>query len=131
MPTRLPFGLSFVKPGLVGANTAAFTVPLGDVTPDVSLGTYFVSAASALTLTNFDGGERGKIIAFRCDTGGAITIQDSAGGINITTTQFNIVANSAATITTAGNALLLADEVAWFVHNGTDWDYIGNRVIAI
>lgn len=127
MPSRFRYGLSFIRPG---ANANEFTFTAGDVTPNISLGTYFVNAASSLTITNFDGGERGKMIVLRCDTGGAITLQNSAGGINITTTKFNIVVNSAATITTAGNAVLLLDELAVFFHNGTDWDYAGTRIVA-
>jgi len=109
--TRIPYGLSFVKPGVASGQ---YTFTAGDVTPSVKQGTYFVTGASSLTLTNFDDGERGQVIALRCNTGGAVTVQNSAGGINIVTTQLNIVANSAATITTGGNAVLLNGEVAWW-----------------
>lgn len=127
-PTRLPYGLSFVKPG---ASSAEYTLTLGSQTPDVSMGTFFVNAASAITITNFTGGERGKVISLYCDTGGAITIQNSAGGININNL---VVADSGAVnylvySATAGNAVLLSGETALFFHNGTDWSYVGTRVV--
>lgn len=128
-PTRLPYGLSYVKPG---ANATDYTLVAGDQTPDVSYGTYFVTAASAITITNFDGGERGKLIYLRCNTGGAVTIQDSAGGINI---ENIVMASSGGALgvliysATGGNAIMLNKEVMGFAHNGTDWDYIGIRTV--
>lgn len=126
-PTRLPYGISFVKPGV---DSGQYTFTRGDQTPDVSLGTYFVTAASAITITNFDGGERGKMIFIRCNTAGAVTIQDSAGGINIENIVMAVSNGSVFTISaTGGNAVMLNKEVMEFVHNGTDWDYVGNRVV--
>jgi len=128
-PTRLPYGISFVKPGV---HSGQYTFTRGDQTPDVSLGTYFVTAASAITITNFDGGERGKMIFIRCNTAGAVTIQDSAGGINI---ENIVMASSGGALgvfiysATGGNAVMLNKEVMEFIHNGTDWDYVGNRVV--
>lgn len=125
-PTRFPNGISFIKPGVA---SGSYTFVAGDQTPDVSLGTVFFTAASAITITRFDGGERGKVICVICNTGGAVTIQNSAGGINIT----NIVASNSAGYlyysATAGNAVLLNNEAATFVHNGTDWSYTGTRLV--
>ena len=127
-PTRLPYGLSFVKPGVAAAE---YTFVAGDQTPDVSYGTYFVAeAASALTITRFDGGERGKIIFVRCSSGSITTIQNSAGGINISNmVLFNSAGNVITFSATGGNAVLLNREVAQFAHNGTDWDYVGTRSV--
>lgn len=127
MPTRLPYGLSFVKPG---ARSGEYTFTAGDQTPDVSLGTYFITGASALTITRFDGGERGKIIILRCNSAGATTIQNSAGGINITNIVMAVSNGSVFTISaTGGNAVMLNNEDMMFAHNGTDWDYVGTRTV--
>lgn len=124
-PTRLPYGLSYVKPGVASAE---YTFTAGDQTPDVSYGTYFITAASSLTITNFDGGERGKVIYLRSNSGGATTIQNSAGGINIRNIVMAVSNGSVFTISaTGGNALMLNNEVAEFLNNGTDWDYVGIR----
>lgn len=129
MPTRLPYGLSFVKPV---APSGEYTFPTGDATPDVSKGTYFVAATSVQTITNFDGGERGKLIFVRCSTGLIVTIQDSAGGINI---ENIVMASSGGALgnliysATGGNAVMLNKEVMPFMHNGTDWDYVGIRTV--
>lgn len=127
MPTRFIYGLSFVRPG---AEADEYTLVAGDTTPDVSLGTYFITAASALTITNFTGGERGKVILIRSNSGSATTIQNSAGGINISNiVLFNSAGNVITFSATGGNAVLLNEEVAPFAHNGTDWDYIGTRTV--
>jgi len=129
MPTRLPYGLSYVKPG---ARSGEYTFTAGDTTPDVSMGTYFVIANSGVTITNFHGGELGKIIYVKANSGSVATIQNSAGGINIFNT---VVASSGGALgvviysATGGNATLLNREVAGFAHNGTDWDYIGTRFV--
>ena len=129
MPTRLPYGLSYVKPG---ARSAEYTFTAGDTTPDVSLGTYFITGASAITITNFDGGERGKIIYIRSNSGGATTIQNSAGGINISNIVMSVSNGSVFAISaTGGNALMLNREVMHFAHNGTDWDYVSGPRTAI
>ena len=128
MPTRLPYGLSYVKPG---ANSQEYTLAIGTQTPSVLMGTYFVNAASALTITNFTGGERGKIIFVRSNSGTFTTIQNSAGGINIAANLvfFNSAGNIATLSATGGNAIMLNREVMPFAHNGTDWDYIGTRAV--
>lgn len=126
-PTRLPFGLSFVKPGVASGE---YTFTAGDVTPDVSMGTFFVTGASSLTITNFDGGERGKFIFLYCNTGGAVTIQNSAGGINLNNIVGATSNNQVITVSaTAGNAVMLNSEVMQFMHNGTDWSLVGNRFV--
>lgn len=120
MPTRLPYGLSYVKPG---ANSGEYTFTAGDTTPSVALGSFFVTAASALTITNFDGGERGKIIYIYSNSNGATTLQNSAGGINMFGT---IATNSAGFLNSAttGNYLMQNREVMHFIHNGTDWSQV-------
>lgn len=75
MPTRLPYGLSFIKPALVGANTAQFTFTAGDTSPDVSLGTIFYTSNSAVSIDTFDGGEQGKVLI----------VYDAVGSLTITT----------------------------------------------
>jgi len=127
MPTRFNHGVSFIVPG---ANSGEYTFVAGDQTPDVSLGTVFVTATSGITITNFDGGERGKVIFVRSGSGSVTTIQNSAGGINI----FNqVILNSAGNVlafsATGGNAVLLNREVIGFLHNGTDWEQIGTRLV--
>lgn len=125
-PTRFPYGISFVKPGV---NSTEFTFTAGDNTPDVSMGTFFVTAASALTITRFDGGERGKIIYLFSNSGGATTIQNSAGGINLINVVGTTSAGSTVDFTTGGNAVLLNNEAAAFIHDGTDWAMVGTRFV--
>ena len=121
MPTRLPYGLSFIKPGSV---SGAYTFTSGDVTPDVSLGTVFFTATSAVTITNFDGGERGKVIIVFSGSGGVTTIQNSAGGINT----FSIIASNSAGFVkySSGTSTYLMEnkESLMYLHNGTDWSQI-------
>jgi hypothetical protein len=128
MPTRLPYGLSFVKPNS-SANSGAYTFAAGDATPDVSMGTFFIGSVSAATITNFDGGERGKVICVYCDSATGITIQNSAGGINL---PFNVVTTISSSYlkytATAGNATMADAESMWFIHNGTDWSMLGTRI---
>lgn len=126
MPTRLPYGLSYVLPG---ANSGTYTLTLGSQTPSVALGTYFVTAPSALTLINFSGGERGKIIFIRCDSAGAVTVQNSAGGINIGNIVSSVSSGYMLFSASGGNAVMLNREVMEFAHNGTDWDYVGTRSV--
>ena len=124
MPTRLPYGLSFVKPG---ADSKAYTFAAGDVTPDVKMGTVFFNSTSAATITNFDGGERGKIIIVACNSSSIITIQNSAGGINCLNA---LVTNSAGFLkySSTGNLLMANNESLMFVHDGTDWSSVGSLV---
>lgn len=117
MPSRFPFGLSYIKPG---ALSGSYTFTAGDTTPDVSLGTVFFTAASALTITNFDGGERGKIIYLFSNSDGATTIQNSAGGINVFATVAT-VSSSFIKYSSTGNYLMTNNETLQFLHNGTDW----------
>lgn len=125
--TRFPNGIGFVKPG---ANSGVYTFVAGDQTPSVKQGHYFVTAASAITITNFDDGERGQFIAVACNSGGAVTIQNSAGGIFIPS---NYVVNLSAGIlkltSTAGNVVMLDGEVLQFYHDGTDWSMVGTRMV--
>lgn len=124
MPTRFPHGISFVRPG---ANSGAYTFEMSDATPDVSMGTYFINADSAITITNFDGGERGKVIVVYCDSASAITLQNSAGGINVNST---VVTLSAGILkySSTGNYVMALGDCAMFVHNGTDWNQVGSNI---
>lgn len=122
-PTRLPYGLSFVKPGV---DSTVYTISNADTTPDVSMGTFFVAPSSNLTITNFDGGELGKIILLRASTS-LTTIQNSAGGINVFSSVTTISANQL-TYSTTGNYVMAKNEAMIFVHNGTDWSQIGASV---
>jgi hypothetical protein len=123
MPTRLPYGLSFIKPGdKAKAYTFNYTA-----TPSVKLGTVFFNSDSAITITNMTGGERGKIVIIDCNSSSIITIQNSAGGINCLNA---LVTNSAGFLkySSTGNLLLQKNEAIMFVHNGTDWDTVGSLV---
>jgi len=121
MPTRLPYGLSFIKPD---APATAYTFVAGDTTPDVPQGTVFFTAASAVTITNFDGAERGKVIFVTSMSNGAITLQNSAGGIQMRSV---IGTNSAGIckITTGGNYLMRDVETVGLIYTGTTWCEIG------
>jgi hypothetical protein len=113
-----------VKPG---ADSKAYTFAAGDVTPDVKMGTVFFNSTSAATITNFDGGERGKIIIVACNSSSIITIQNSAGGINCLNA---LVTNSAGFLkySSTGNLLMANNESLMFVHDGTDWSSVGSLV---
>ena len=110
MPTRIPTGLSYVKPG---ANSSTYVFTAGDVTPNVSKGTYWVCDNSAVTITNFDGGERGQVIIVQ-NNGGSTVLQHSAGGI--------FFSSSATNLTMTSNMCLQ------FVNDGTQWIEIRDRV---
>lgn len=126
MPTRLPYGVSFVKPF---AKTDEYVFTAGDTTPSVALGTFFQTAASALTITNFDGGERGKMIYIYSASNGATTIQNSAGGINVFATVATIQGTSSLlAYSTTGNYLMQNKEILQFMHNGTDWSQVSPSV---
>ena len=126
MPTRLPYGLSYVKPG---ARSGEYTFTAGDQTPDVSLGTFFQTAASALTITNFDGGERGKAIFIYSASNGATTIQNSAGGINVFATVATVQGTTSFLVmSTTGSYVMQNREILQFMHNGTDWSQVSPSV---
>lgn len=120
MPTRLPYGISYVKPG---ARSGEYVFTAGDTTPDVRLGTFFQIANSGITITNFDGGERGKAIYIYSNSASVATIQNSAGGIRVFGT---IATNSAGFLNSAttGNYLMGNNEILHFMHNGTDWSQV-------
>lgn len=127
--TRFPNGISFVKPNVTSAFSGAYYFDPGDQTPDVAQGSFFIAAASAITITNFDNGQLGQILTVYSPSGGATTIQDSAGGINVTNLVYNVSANILKVTTNTGNAVLLEDEIIQFFHNGTDWSQVGTRII--
>jgi hypothetical protein len=127
MPTRLPYGVSFIKPGVP---SGIYTFTSGDTTPDVSLGTVFFTATSAVTITNFDGGERGKIIIVTSESNGVTTLQNSAGGINLFATIAAISSGGTRPLTysSSGNYLMQNKDTLMFIHNGTDWSQISPSV---
>lgn len=127
--TRFPNGISFVKPNVASAFSGAYYFTPGDQTPDVAQGSFFITAASALTITNFDNGELGKVLFVYSPSGGATTIQDSAGGIQLQSLVYNVSANIVKVTTNTGNAVLVAGEILQFIHNGTDWSQVGTRIV--
>lgn len=127
--TRLPNGLSFVKPNLYGSQTDNLYFTQGDQTPDVSQGSFFFTGASALTITNFDGGQQGQLITVVSNSGGATTIQNSAGGINITNLVYSVSATFVQISANTGNAVMLNNEAISFYHDGTDWHATSTRVV--
>lgn len=136
MPTRFPYGISFLKPQTAGASSANWTFTAGDTTPDVSLGTFFLAHnASAVTITNFDLStlpagqeENGKIIFILSRSGGVTTLQDSAGGIK--TSRMFLVQNGTTqlTITTGGNLVLQDGELVSFMKQGNTWFQLDKSV---
>ena len=127
--SRFPNGISFVKPNVSAVNTGAYYFTAGDQTPDVSQGSFFITAASAITITNFDNGQLGQILTVYAPSGGAITIQDSAGGINLTNLVYTISATFLQVSANTGNAVMNANEMIQFFHNGTDWSQVGTRIV--
>ena len=127
-PTRLPYGLGFVKPNnAFGATSSQYILSTG-ATPDVSMGTYFQVNFSSNTITNFVGGERGKLLYINCQTGGVVVIQNSVGGIVFNNIVATVSSGVFAYSATAGNLTMLNRETLGFVHDGTSWGMIGNRV---
>lgn len=124
MPTRLPYGLSFIKPG---DKSKAYTFPY-TATPNVKLGTVFFNSDSAITITNFVGGERGKILIVDCNSTSILTIQNSAGGINLHNLVYTNSNNGVVIYSSTGNLALINHDAIVFVHNGTDWDQVGSLV---
>lgn len=124
-PTRFPYGVSFVKPG---ANSTEYVLESG-ATPDVSFGTYFIRSESSNTISNFEGGERGKVIFLKCSTGSVVIIQNSAGGIRLTNIVGTTSAGSTVSFTTGGNITMLNGETIGFMHDGTDWQMLGTRFV--
>jgi len=123
MPTRLPYGLSFIKPG---AKSKVYTFTAGDVTPDVSMGTVFFNSTSNATITNFDGGELGKIIIVGCNSTGIMTLANSAGGINALSYVASASAAGVVTVTTGGNYSMVTGEAKAFVYVGANgWSELG------
>jgi hypothetical protein len=126
MPTRLPYGLSFVK---IGATTAAYTLAKVG-TPNVSMGTYWVVPATTLTITNFVGGEIGKIIYVvgKSDATTAVTLQNSAGGIKLNSV---IATNSAGFLKYSSGTssyLMGNNDVIQLINVGTGWAQVGAQM---
>lgn len=129
VPTRIPYGLSFVKPwNSFGATSGQYILGTGS-SPDVSMGTYFVVNFSSNTIINFTGGERGKLLYINAQTGGVVILQNSVGGIAFNNVVGTTSAGSTISFTTSGNATLLNGEVAGFIHDGTSWRMIGSRFV--
>jgi hypothetical protein len=120
MPSRFPYGFSFIKPG---EKSGAYTFTAGDQTPDVSLGTVFVAASSAITITRFDGGELGKLLILISNSGSVTTIQNSAGAINLFAS-VSTVSNGALIYSSTGNYVMANKEAMMFMHNGSDWSQV-------
>lgn len=124
MPTRLPYGISFIKPG---ARSGDYQLVAGDTTPDVSLGTVFFTASSGVTITNFDGGERGKVIIIISNSASVTTIQNSAGGINVNAL-VTTISSGYLTYSSSGNYVMGAKDAIQFVHNGSDWTQVSASI---
>jgi len=123
-PTRLPYGLSFIKPG---AATTAYKFTAGDTTPDVSFGTVFQTADSGITITNFDGGELGKVIVVFSNSASVATIQNSAGGINVSA-MVTTISSGFLKYSSTGNYVMGLNDSLSFLHDGTDWVQIGPSI---
>ena len=128
-PTRLPYGLSFVKPNLMTVQTQQYLLQTGS-SPDVSLGTWFAATLSSNTIINFAGAERGKLLFIECQTGGVVVLQNSVGGIRFNNIVMATSNNQVLTVSaTAGNATMLNGETLGFVHDGTSWSMLGDRLV--
>lgn len=133
-PTRFPYGVSLVKPGLDPRfnNSAQIIISNSSNTifgtPDLSLGSYWVAANSGL-ITNFLGGEQGKLLYIKCTTGGCVIIQNSAPVIRLNNIVGTTSAGSTISFTTAGNLTMLNGEILPFVHDGTGWVLLGSRFV--
>jgi hypothetical protein len=95
------------------------------------MGTWFAVNFSSNTITNFLGGERGKLLFIECQTGGVVILQNSAGGIRGNNIVMATSGGSQAILTmsaTAGNITMLNGETLGFVHDGTSWSLIGDRI---
>lgn len=128
-PTRLPYGISYVKPGV---SFDQYTFVAGDITPDVSYGTFFVTGASSLSIANFDGGELGKNIFVYSNSGGSTTIINSVGAItfnNIVSVASGGAQNIFTLSATGGNLVMLNRECLEFMHTGSGWAMVGNRFV--
>lgn len=128
-PTRLPYGLSYVKPF---TNSIEYTLE-NSVTPNVSNGTYFLAANSAITITHFLGGERGKVIHVTANSGNATTLLNIHLAANDILWLNNIVYSISSGImkysSTGGNITLLDGETITLVHTGLYWSQIGTRFV--
>ena len=127
-PTRLPYGISYGRPGANSTLTTATQYTLAsNVTPNVDYGTLFI-AASGMTITNFTSGlgdEFGRLIYIKATVQGVI-LQNSAGGI----TGNNLIGTGSGTtvsFTSGGNITMLNAEVLEFINDGTSWCLVGNR----
>lgn len=136
-PTRLPYGISYCRPGANTTLSTATQYVLQNssstlfATPNVDYGTYFVANVSGL-ITNFvgNGRELGRVLYIKCETGGVVVLQNSAGGIifnNIVGATSN---NQVITVSsTAGNLTMLNGEVLEFINDGVSWCMVGDRFV--
>lgn len=114
-PTRFPYGISYVKPG---ENSANYSLVAGDVTPDVSMGTLFYTANSAVTISRFDGGELGKTIyIYNAQTNSAVTFS-TGGGIILSPILSANTATGATTYGQAGTLAMLSNQLVGFMFIG-------------
>ena len=115
---RFPYGLSLLYPGALVRGASANTLSASAV-PSVKNGSFFYTAKSSLTITNFTSGNLGQIICIASKSNGATTLQNSAGGIVIYS---SVGVNSAGLVTiTTGNYLMQANEAKTFIYEGTSW----------
>lgn len=131
-PTRFPYGISLVKPfSNPGFNNAAPTILQNSSStifsvPDITNGSYWLAANSG-TITNFAGGEQGRILYIKCFTGGCVIIQNSAPVIRMNNIIGTTSAGSTVAFTTGGNLTMLAGETLHFLHDGSGWVLVGTR----
>jgi len=125
-PTRFPGGISFILPHSE-ARSGAFTFVAGDTTPSVADGSLFFAANSGVTVSKFDGGEKGKVIwvydqfgLLTFATGGQIVLaptpRTTTEGLAINTGATMQVDGSGATTTEVTASLTMAsDQVVTFL----------------
>ena len=116
--TRFPYGLAVAKPGEAVKGMSSLLLQ-ASATPSVKDGSFFYTAKSALTITDFTSGSLGQIIFITSRSNGATTLQNSAGGIVIWS---GVGANSAGIVTvTTGNYVMQNEETKSFINTGTSW----------
>jgi len=107
MPTRLPTGLSFVRPG---ARTAEYTATDGDTTPDVSKKTVLFCGTSGVTIVQFDGIELGQSLLVYSNSATVTTLANNSS-ILLTSSATDVVLGSNQCMQFLGIADNVATEV--------------------
>jgi len=93
---------------------APLTFASADATPDVSTGRNFISNATGVTITDFDGGVAGQEIVV---ISGGATVYDTTG---------TNLSGSSVDITTAAG-----DTTRWISEDGTTWRLLGYVDISV